>query len=65
MYQKIKEICREKKVSISKMERDLGFPRGYIFKWTKIEPGSQKLKKVADYLNVSIEELIKEEVKTE
>ena len=46
------------------MERDLEFPRGYIFKWTKIEPGSQKVKKVADYLNVSIEELIKEEVKT-
>jgi hypothetical protein len=64
LYTKIKLLCKERKVPISKMERELSFPRGYIFQWGKIEPGVQKVKKVADYLGVSIEELIKEEVKT-
>ena len=59
MYLRIKEICKEKKISVSKLERDLDFPRGYIFQWHKIEPGVQKVKKVADYLGVKIEELIK------
>lgn len=64
LYKRIKALCGEKKIPISKMERDLEFPRGYIFQWGKIEPGVQKVKKVADYLGVSIEELIKEEVKS-
>ncbi len=63
LYTRIKVLCREKKIPISKMERDLEFPRGYIFQWGKIEPGVIKVKKVADYLGVSIEELIREEVK--
>lgn len=65
LYKIIKALCRERKISISQMERDLEFPRGYVFQWSKIEPGVQKVKKVADYLGVSIEELIKEEIKTE
>jgi transcriptional regulator with XRE-family HTH domain len=64
LYRKIKILCKEKNISISKMERELEFPRGYVFQWSRIEPGVQKVKKVADYLGVSIEELIKEEVIT-
>ncbi|MDF2842511.1 MAG: hypothetical protein K0R00_937 [Herbinix sp.] len=60
MYLKIKEICKKRKVSISQMERDLEFPRGYLYKWTKSDPGSKKLNKVADYLGVSVEEISKD-----
>lgn len=65
MYKIIRSLCKEKKLSISKLERDLEFPRGYIFQWSRIEPGILKVKKVADYLGVSIEELIEEEINTE
>lgn len=58
LYDNVKAICSEKKVTISKMEADLGFPRSSICKWNTNEPGVSKVKKVADYLKVNIERLI-------
>jgi hypothetical protein len=60
LYDNIKKICLEKKIAISEMERDLGFPRSYVCKWNENEPGIRKVQKVADYLHVSIEELLEE-----
>lgn len=40
------------------MEKDIGFPQSSIRKWKKNEPGIWKVKRVADYLGVGIEELI-------
>lgn len=58
IYDNVKAICNEKKVTISKMEADLGFPRSSICKWNTNEPSVSKVKKVADYLKVNIERLI-------
>ena len=44
-----------------KLEEILGFPRSSICKWNDNEPGIRKVQKVADYLGVPIEELLKEE----
>lgn len=60
LYDNIKKICLEKKIAISEMERDLGFPRSYVCKWNENEPGIRKVQKVADYLHVSIEELLED-----
>lgn len=60
-YDNIKKICLEKKIAISEMERDLGFPRSYVCKWNENEPGIRKVQKVADYLHVSIEELLEDD----
>lgn len=60
LYDNIKELCLEKKIAISEMERDLGFPRSYVCKWNENEPGIRKVQKVADYLHVSIEKLLEE-----
>jgi hypothetical protein len=54
----LKRISKEKKIPISKIERDIGFPRGSIFKWKNTEPSIQKVKKVADYLGVRIDKLL-------
>ena len=59
-YDNVKSICEEKGIPISKLEDDLQFPRSYICKWNKNEPGIRKVQKVAEYLNVSIEELLEE-----
>lgn len=48
LYDNIKKICSEKKIAISEMERDLGFPRSYVCKWNENEPGIRKVQKVAD-----------------
>ncbi len=58
LYDNVKAICNERKIAISKMESDLGFPRSSICKWNSNEPGISKVKKVADYLKVNIERLI-------
>lgn len=58
MYEKIKEICKKKKITVSKMEEDLNFAQGSMCKWNKVSPSVDKVKKVADYLKVNINRLI-------
>lgn len=60
IYDNIKKICRAKKISISKLESDLDFPRSSICKWNENEPGVRKVQAVADYLKVRIEQLLEE-----
>lgn len=61
LYDNVKKLCEEKGVSILSLEKALGFPRSSICKWNENEPGIRKVQKVADYLGVSIEELLAEE----
>lgn len=65
IYDNVKFFCREKGITISKLETVLEFPRSSICKWNENEPGIRKVQKVADYLNVSIEELLKNNQKEE
>lgn len=58
LYNNVKKICGQKKLSIYRMESELGFPRSSICKWNENEPGIRKVQKVAKYLGVSIEELL-------
>lgn len=61
LYEKIKSIAKVRGISINKIESDLGFSSSSISKWKKSMPGANSLKMVADYLDVSIDELLKEE----
>ena len=63
MYDNVKKICEEKGISVGKIEKDLQLSNGSICKWNENEPGIRKVQKVADYLGVSIEELLKDEQK--
>lgn len=58
LYDNVKAICEKKRIAVSRLEAELGFPRSSICKWNTNEPSVGKVKKVADYLEVSIEELI-------
>lgn len=60
LYDNVRAFCKEKGIAISKLEEELGFPRSYICKWNENEPGVRKVQKVADYLGVSLETLLKE-----
>ncbi|HHC7683300.1 TPA: helix-turn-helix domain-containing protein [Enterococcus faecalis] len=59
LYERIKSISEEKSLSIYKIERDLDFSNGTISKWNRSMPSAKNLKKVADYLGVDMEELLK------
>jgi repressor len=60
LYDKIKNIAEQKNISIYRIEKDLDLSNGSIRKWNSSIPLSQTLKKVADYLNVSIDKLMDE-----
>ena len=59
LYDNVKTLCDEQKISISALERALKFPRSSICKWNENEPGIRKVQKVADYFGVPIEKLLK------
>lgn len=61
LYDKIKEIANSRQISIYRIERDLGFSNGSLRKWNDSKPSAISLKKVADYLSVSLEELLEED----
>lgn len=55
---RIRQLANLKKVSLTKIEKALGFGNGTIGKWTKQSPSCEKIKLVADYLSTSTDYLI-------
>lgn len=60
LYDKIKEVAKTKSLSIYRIERDLGFSNGSLRKWNNSTPSAASLKKVANYLNVTLDDLLEE-----
>ena len=55
---RVKELCKDRNIPISKLERACGFSNGYIAKLKKGTMPNDKLQIVADYFNVSVEYLM-------
>ena len=54
----IKDLAVKKRMSVAELERTLGFGNGSISKWNKQSPSVDKLNKVANYFDVSIDYLL-------
>lgn len=52
---RIKSICKERKIPISKLEKDCGFANAYIAQLKKGHLPDDRLRIVSDYLGVSID----------
>lgn len=65
ILKKIKELCEERKVTIYRLEKDLGFSGSSIVKWEKSSPTADKLKAVADYFGVPMEYFYEEKEQQE
>ena len=61
LAERINALCAEKGVTISGVERDLGFGNGTMRKWKKAMPRLDKLKMVANYFGVTVDELLMED----
>lgn len=61
LYKKIKDLCCDEHISVSQLEKTLGFSRGSIDKWKSSVPSADKLQKVAEHFNVTIKSLLEEE----
>lgn len=59
--ERVKSLCKERKIPISRLERDLGFSNGYVSQLRKGMFPADRLVKIADYLSVSVDYLLGEE----
>lgn len=58
MYTRILNLCRNKGITINKLEQALSIGNGTISKWDKSCPKATTLKKVAEFFNISLEYLL-------
>ena len=56
--ERIKSICKERKIAISKLEKECGFSNGYIGQLRKGTVPDDRLRVVAKYLDLSVEYLM-------
>ena len=56
--ERVKSICKERKIPISKLESDCGFANGYIGQLRKGVFPDDRILKIAEYLNVSVDYLM-------
>ena len=57
LYERIKIVAKERGISISELERRLELAQGSICKWNEIKPAFDKVVKVANCLEISVEYL--------
>lgn len=58
VFDRIKELADKQGISVSKVAVDLGFSENLFYQWKKASPKSDRLEKVADYFNVSVDYLL-------
>ena len=59
--ERVKALCKERKIPISKLEKDLGFANGYIGQLRKGVLPADRLLIVADYFGVSVAYLMNDD----
>ncbi|POZ56416.1 hypothetical protein LYSIN_01199 [Lysinibacillus sphaericus] len=58
LVERIKTLCKEKKITIAELERKTGISNGQIRKWDSSIPGVDKLEAIANYFDVSTDYLL-------
>lgn len=58
LLERIKDLCKSRGITVSKLEDDLNFSSNTIYQWKKRVPGTKKIQEVADYFKVSIDYLL-------
>jgi len=58
ILKRIQKLCSESGLNPSKLENELGFGKGTLYKWEKSSPNSDKLVKVAEFFDVSVDWLL-------
>lgn len=62
MYEKFEKLLKEQKTTIYRVSKETGIPDSTLYEWKsgKYIPKIDKLKKIADYFNVSINYFLEE-----
>jgi transcriptional regulator with XRE-family HTH domain len=56
-YSKIKQLCKSNGITVTGLEKELGFARGSLCKVDTNKPSMEKVQKLADYFNMSVDSL--------
>jgi transcriptional regulator with XRE-family HTH domain len=60
IYDKIKELCKDKGISVASVEKEAGLSNGAISKWNDVSPTVNNLRAVAKVLKVKVDKLLSE-----
>lgn len=60
MVEKIKSLAQERKITLKQLEKACGIGQKSIYNWDRCVPAVDKVKRVADYFGVTVDELMKE-----
>ena len=60
IYDRIKEICKRKGVSVNFVEKKAGLSNGIISKWNLCSPTVENVQAVAKVLECTVDELLSE-----
>lgn len=60
IYRNIVRLCKEKSISIARLERETGLGNGTISRWEKSSPSVDSVKKVATFFGVTVDSLLTE-----
>ena len=58
LLERIKATCKEKGISLYKLEKEIGLSKGASYKWKNSSPNQDTINKIANYLDVSIDYLV-------
>lgn len=56
----ISGLCKQNGISVSRLEKECGLGNATVRRWDTSSPSADNLKRVADYLGVSIDYLLSE-----
>lgn len=62
LVENIAALCKENGITLTALERAVGFSNYTIAKWKTCSPRVENLKKVADYFGVSVDDLLAEQM---
>lgn len=65
VYERIENLRKSRSLSQGKLEKELGFSNGSISKWKNSTPTYERIQKIADYFDVSVNYLMTGEVEPE
>lgn len=58
LFDRIKFLCEQRKISITELEERVGFGKNSIYKWKTQMPKIDKLQAIADYFDVTTDYLL-------
>ena len=61
MVKKILQLCKEKSITVMELERACSIGTRSIYRWDDNIPSVDKVKRVADYLGTTVDDLLNDQ----